>query len=308
MSDLHKKIKSFREEKNFTQAELAEGLGITRQTYAKIESGDKEISTEQLSKICGMFNIPLSTFLVASPNIVSIGNNKMLLDYVYINEDKVNSYLGSLGISTTSQKNHKTTDTDNKVKKQVNFSETLTSQSKSDRLINELSRNSLLTEDPEVGCFFKLTSELKEVDTAKTLYNLFNLMELMENNNGKRIVEDQYKFIFQLVKKDLDQEMKAIKLMTKFNGFDFYISLDEKWITNNRYFNSINTVVCKVKQIIRKENEIPIIRFPSLSVMPKKNYDEFVDQLIKAGEQLGQKIPLYYPEDSIIVEPIFIYQ
>lgn len=54
---IHERFKSIREDKDYTQAELAEFLGTTRQQVYKYESGAQEMTTERLKKFCLCFGV-----------------------------------------------------------------------------------------------------------------------------------------------------------------------------------------------------------------------------------------------------------
>ena len=45
-------IKSIRNSKNLTQENMAETLGINRATYINIEAGRREITLDELEKLC----------------------------------------------------------------------------------------------------------------------------------------------------------------------------------------------------------------------------------------------------------------
>ena len=308
-SFLSQNIIKFREIKNLTQEQVAEKLGITRQTFAKMESGIKEPSNQQIIALSNLFEISLAALTSSKIDTILLGNKNILRDYIYINESKVNSYLNSLGINVETPKNHKTTQKKDEVKKQTNYIESLTPQMKTDKLVIALENNALFFDEPTIGGFYKINSELQKVETAQTFFNLLNFMEIYEKNTSTNFIEEQYKFIFQMVKEDLKKEMTKFKLTTNYQDYQFYFNLEEKYDPNIEYLYSSNTVICKVKEIIRKSNNRqPIIQFPSLAVLPKENYNQFIQSLITAGETMGQKVPFYYEEDSIVVEPVFIYQ
>lgn len=53
-------IKNARESKGFSQGSVAEALGISRQTYARIETGDSELTLWQAMKLAQLFDITLA--------------------------------------------------------------------------------------------------------------------------------------------------------------------------------------------------------------------------------------------------------
>ena len=54
---LESRIKALRIAKNFTQEQVAEHIGVSRQKYARIENGVNSITLDILSKIAGVFEI-----------------------------------------------------------------------------------------------------------------------------------------------------------------------------------------------------------------------------------------------------------
>lgn len=54
---LGSRIKALRIAKNFTQEQVAEHIGVSRQKYARIENGVNSITLDILSKIAGVFEI-----------------------------------------------------------------------------------------------------------------------------------------------------------------------------------------------------------------------------------------------------------
>lgn len=51
------RIKALRSAKNFTQEQIADQIGISRQKYARIESGTNNITLEILSKIANILDV-----------------------------------------------------------------------------------------------------------------------------------------------------------------------------------------------------------------------------------------------------------
>ncbi len=56
-------IKNLREGKGYTQTELANHLGCTRQTYTQIENGGRDVSLNELKKLAALFEIPIEQFV-----------------------------------------------------------------------------------------------------------------------------------------------------------------------------------------------------------------------------------------------------
>lgn len=63
MSTLHERLKSLRNEKNFTQAKLAEELNISKSTIAMIETGQRSPGIELLEEIADYFNVDMKYLL-----------------------------------------------------------------------------------------------------------------------------------------------------------------------------------------------------------------------------------------------------
>lgn len=57
------KIKSLREQRDWTQEEMAEKLGLTRNGYAKIERGESLPSLERLDEIAKIFDVNIVELL-----------------------------------------------------------------------------------------------------------------------------------------------------------------------------------------------------------------------------------------------------
>lgn len=54
---LGSRIKALRSTKNFTQEQIADQIGISRQKYARIESGTNNITLEVLSQIANVLDV-----------------------------------------------------------------------------------------------------------------------------------------------------------------------------------------------------------------------------------------------------------
>lgn len=54
---LGSRIKALRTAKNFTQEQVADQIGISRQKYARIESGVNSITLDILSKVAGVLEV-----------------------------------------------------------------------------------------------------------------------------------------------------------------------------------------------------------------------------------------------------------
>lgn len=79
MSEIGKKIAYFRKEKNLTQTDLANILGITKQTIIKYEAGKTSIPADTLLKISNFFNVPIEIFFYEDfTNSKEIKNNNTI--------------------------------------------------------------------------------------------------------------------------------------------------------------------------------------------------------------------------------------
>lgn len=57
---LGSRIRALRSSKNYTQEQMADSLGISRQRYARIENGASSITLEILSGIAGLLDVTVS--------------------------------------------------------------------------------------------------------------------------------------------------------------------------------------------------------------------------------------------------------
>jgi putative transcriptional regulator len=57
---MYQKVKEVRESRGFTQGEVAERLDISRQTYARIESGESDLTLGQAVKLAKMLDLTLA--------------------------------------------------------------------------------------------------------------------------------------------------------------------------------------------------------------------------------------------------------
>jgi len=58
------RIKDLRDQKNITQQELSDLVGVKRQYISQIESGDYNVTIDTLNKIANAFEITLSELIV----------------------------------------------------------------------------------------------------------------------------------------------------------------------------------------------------------------------------------------------------
>src|ERR1700689_5209103 len=60
---LGERIKTLREQMNFSQEQLSQSLDINRVSLSQIENGDRKISAEEISKLAKLFNISTDSLL-----------------------------------------------------------------------------------------------------------------------------------------------------------------------------------------------------------------------------------------------------
>lgn len=75
-------IRELREQNNWTQEQMAEKLGITRNGYAKIERGESMPNLERLNDIATLFGVEI-TELLENKNFICqiIDNNSNTINY-----------------------------------------------------------------------------------------------------------------------------------------------------------------------------------------------------------------------------------
>ena len=68
---MYQKVKETRENRDFTQAEVAERLDISRQTYARIETGESELTLGQAVKLAKLLDITLADITGEDVRVIS---------------------------------------------------------------------------------------------------------------------------------------------------------------------------------------------------------------------------------------------
>lgn len=84
--ELGKRIKKIREEKGFTQQQLADELGISIHTVSKYEQGQREPSMEIMNKIANILEVELFEFIVDKEDVLKKWN-------VELNNDRLSKEL-----------------------------------------------------------------------------------------------------------------------------------------------------------------------------------------------------------------------
>ena len=75
MERIGTRIKRFREIKNLTQEHLAEKLGISQNSYSRLESETVKISTDRLKEIAQILDVPAEYFMNTDAPVYNFSNN-----------------------------------------------------------------------------------------------------------------------------------------------------------------------------------------------------------------------------------------
>ena len=78
MKTIGERIKKTRLEKNISQKEIADYIGIHRPNYSKIENNKQNITPIQLKKLCEFFNVSADYVLD-----ITVNNQKTISNYEY---------------------------------------------------------------------------------------------------------------------------------------------------------------------------------------------------------------------------------
>ena len=68
MSYFSDRLKALRESRNRTQAEVAEDIGMNRNTYGGYESGSREPSLDNIIRICHYFGVKADALIPTEPD------------------------------------------------------------------------------------------------------------------------------------------------------------------------------------------------------------------------------------------------
>lgn len=74
-STIGKRIRKYREEKGFSQEELAEKLHISRSTYQRIENGETNSWINHIENICTSLEVNMDDILKPEEGYVQVNNN-----------------------------------------------------------------------------------------------------------------------------------------------------------------------------------------------------------------------------------------
>jgi transcriptional regulator with XRE-family HTH domain len=75
MESIGTRIKRFRELKNLTQEHIAEKLGISQNSYSRLENESVKITTERLKEIAVVLDVPAEYLLNTDAPIYNFSNN-----------------------------------------------------------------------------------------------------------------------------------------------------------------------------------------------------------------------------------------
>jgi transcriptional regulator with XRE-family HTH domain len=75
MERIGTRIKRFREIKNLTQEHLAEKLGISQNSYSRLESETVKISTDRLKEIAQILDVPTEYLMNTDAPVYNFSNN-----------------------------------------------------------------------------------------------------------------------------------------------------------------------------------------------------------------------------------------
>jgi transcriptional regulator with XRE-family HTH domain len=82
MSSIGERIKRIRENKNYTQEHLAGKLGISQNTYSKLETGGTKLTTDRLQEIADILEVPIEEILCHEQKVFNFHNNHIALGYI----------------------------------------------------------------------------------------------------------------------------------------------------------------------------------------------------------------------------------
>ena len=75
MNKLGYKIRKIRESKDFTQEYMAQQLNISQNVYSKLERGEVKITTDRLTMISEILQVPEESLMKDDFNVFNIYNN-----------------------------------------------------------------------------------------------------------------------------------------------------------------------------------------------------------------------------------------
>lgn len=72
---MYKRIRDLREDKDFTQQQLAEYLNISQATYSRYESGNLDVPSSVLIKLSDFYSVSID-YILGQTNISKRSNGK----------------------------------------------------------------------------------------------------------------------------------------------------------------------------------------------------------------------------------------
>lgn len=81
------KIRRLRKERNLTQAELAERIGIIQSDLCRMEKGEYKVGLDVLFRILGVFGMSISEFFNESVSRLSAVESDLVRRFRALNED-----------------------------------------------------------------------------------------------------------------------------------------------------------------------------------------------------------------------------
>lgn len=106
------KLRELRELNNFTQAEVAKRIGITRFTYSNYENGKTQPDFNTLIKIADLYNVSLDYLLGRQfgdriDKATLTTNQQKMLEFILDHDDKMNEDLLNVLYGFANSKNQK---------------------------------------------------------------------------------------------------------------------------------------------------------------------------------------------------------
>jgi len=334
-------LKKLRELNNWTQEQLADMLGIARATYSKIELGTKEAGINTLTKLADIFKVTTDQLLGNDIKFLTPNTKPTeFRDYLYINQDKLKSYLGSLGYSDIGKILHIVStkhelngggegslnvlgnsakingDFNREKNKEESWEENKKIENFANILMEELDKQGFIESQnagniDSSGKFIKIKTNISFVRTPVFMKNLFDLMNQMRQYGVTIDIPQNAQPFLDMVAKDLELEIKNKKVSFLESEINFYGELkdldDEQ---EEKIEGALCTIVAKIVKKVTKPKQT-VLELKSLNILPTEAKIKMMEEFAKIPTQMNQDINqvlMFYPEGSVMIEPIFIYQ
>lgn len=82
------RIKQIREFKNYTQDYMADKLGLSQNSYSRIETGQTKLDVDRLREISKLLDVPVEGVLNDEANVFNFTNNSGLSAGFYFSQDE----------------------------------------------------------------------------------------------------------------------------------------------------------------------------------------------------------------------------